>query len=95
MIGWPKLGASDSRTVRGTTVRITLSPKCSRTSRTTWSASFVRASYITQTIVLTVQRRVQVASDQIDVAEQLAETLQGVVLALDRDEHLRRGGQTR
>ena len=48
MIGCPNDGASDSRTVRGTTVRQTLSPKWLRTSCTTWSASFVRASYMTQ-----------------------------------------------
>ena len=37
------------------------------------------------------QRRVQVRLHQLDVAEQLAEPLQRVVLALDRDQHLVRG----
>ena len=53
MIGCPNDGASDSRTVRGTTLRHTLSPKCSRTSVATWSASLVRASYMTSTMALT------------------------------------------
>jgi hypothetical protein len=35
-----------------------------------------------------VQVRVEVGLDQVDVADQLAETLQRVVLALDRDQHL-------
>ncbi len=34
-------------------VRHTLSPKCARTSCTTWSASLVRASYITRMMVVT------------------------------------------
>ena len=40
-----------------------------------------------------VQLRVEVRPDEIDVAQQLAEALQRVVLALDRDEHFRRGDQ--
>ena len=36
-----------------------------------------------------MQRRVEVRLDQLDVLEQLGEALEGVVLALDRDEDLR------
>ena len=36
---------------------------------------------------------VEVLLDQFDVAEQLRETLECVVLALDRDEHLARGDE--
>lgn len=38
-----------------------------------------------------VQLRVEVALDQVHVAQQLGQALQCVVLALDRDEHLLRG----
>ena len=44
LIGRPKPGASDKRTLRGMTVRKTSSPKWRRTSATTCSASRVRAS---------------------------------------------------
>ena len=37
---------------------------------------------------------IEVGLHQVDVAEQLAETLEGVVLALDRNDHLAGGGQT-
>jgi hypothetical protein len=40
-----------------------------------------------------VQRRVQVGPHQFDVGQQLAQALQRVVLALDRDEHLVTGDQ--
>ena len=52
VIGCPNDGASDSLTDRGITDFRTLSPKCSRTSLTTCPDSFVRASYITHTMVL-------------------------------------------
>ena len=71
----------------------TLSPKWSRTSCTTWSASLVRASYMTSTMVLSSSGRVQVLLHQLDVAQELAQALQGVVLALDRDQHLGGRGQ--
>src|SRR5687767_4510364 len=35
-----------------------------------------------------VQPSIEVAADEVDVAQQLAETFEGVVLALDRNEHL-------
>ena len=35
-----------------------------------------------------VELRVEVGRDQVDVAHELAQTLEGVVLALDGDEHL-------
>ena len=56
MMGCPKDGASERRTVRGTTLRHTLSPKWARTSCTTWSESLVRASYMTQMMALTSSR---------------------------------------
>ena len=56
MIGCPNDGASLSRTVRGTMLWQTLSPKWSRTSCTTWSASLVRASYMTSTMALSSSR---------------------------------------
>ena len=47
-------GGLDNRTVRGMTCRQTTvsSPRRARTSRTTWSESLVRASYMTSTMVL-------------------------------------------
>ena len=44
-------GASDTLTLRGITVRNTVSPKCFRTSPATWSASLVRPSYIVSMMV--------------------------------------------
>ena len=88
MIGWPNEGASERRTVRGIMIRQTLSPKCSRTSCATWSDSFVRASYITSTMVEMSSVGIQVLGDEPDVAHQLAEALERVVLALDRDQDL-------
>ena len=95
MMGCPNEGASDSRTVRGTTLRHTWSPKCCRTSSTTCSASRVRASYMVRMIVLTSRSLIEVALHQAHIAQQLAQAFQGVVLALDRDDDLARGGQTR
>ena len=40
-----------------------------------------------------LERRVEVLLDQLDVAQQLAQALEGVVLALDRDQHLVGRGQ--
>jgi hypothetical protein len=40
-----------------------------------------------------LQLGIETATDEIDVAEQLPQTLQRVVLALDGDEHLAGGGQ--
>ena len=91
--GCPNDGASEMRTVRGTTVRYTLEPKCARTSRSTCSASFVRASYIVSTMPRTSSAGIEVRLHQRDVAQQLPETLERVVLALDRDDHVVRGGQ--
>ena len=88
MIGCPNDGASEIRTVRGTTVRYTLAPKCARTSRSTCSASLVRASYIVSTMPRTSSAGLRFDLHQRDVAEQLAQTLERVVLALDRDDHV-------
>ena len=64
------------------------SGKCVRTSVATCCARFVRASYIVSRIVDTCRSRVQVRLDELDRLEQLAQPLERVVLALDRDEHL-------
>ena len=56
MTGTPKLGASPSRTLRGTTVSKTSSGKCSRTSRSTSRASRVRPSCIVRIIPAIVSR---------------------------------------
>ena len=68
----------------------TCSGKCSRTSSTTWLARLVRESYMVSRIVETRELRIEVPLDELDVVEQLAEPLERVVLALDRDEHLAR-----
>src|SRR5699024_6440653 len=47
----PYPGASDTFTLRGITVRRTASPKCSRTSPATCSASLVRPSYMVSMMV--------------------------------------------
>ena len=67
----------------------------SRTSSATCSASLVRASYMVRTMVETSSVGVEVGRDQVDVAQELAQALEGVVLALDRDEHLVGRGQAR
>src|SRR5829696_79804 len=56
MTGSPKLGASPSRTLRGITVSKTSDGKCSRTSRSTSWASFVRASCMVNSMPATVRR---------------------------------------
>ena len=40
------------------------------------------------------QHRVKVPLDQLDVGEKLAQTLERVILALNRDEHLLRGDES-
>ena len=93
MTGSPNEGASESRTERGITVLQTLSPKWLRTSLTTWSESFVRPSYIVRTIVDSSSVGLRLDPHEVDAPQQLAESLEGVVLALDRDEHLGGRGQ--
>ena len=88
MIGCPNDGASDSRTERGTIVRSTLSPKCSRTSLDDLIGELGPGVVHHAHDRADLQRRVEVAPHEVDVAQQLAEALEGVVLALDRHEHL-------
>ena len=89
MIGCPNDGASDSRTDAGDDRPAAPCRRSARAPRcTTWSASLVRASYITQHDRADLERRVEVALDEVDVAQQLAEALERVVLALDRHQHL-------
>ena len=65
-------------------------PKCDRTWATTSDASVVRPSNIVRDDTFDFQLRVQVLLDQLDVSHQLAHPLEGVVLALDRNDHLSR-----
>ena len=88
MIGCPNDGASESRTVRGTTLRQTLSPKCSRTSLHDLVGQLRAGVVHHQDDGADLERRVEVLLHEVDVAQQLAQALEGVVLALDRDEHL-------
>ena len=62
----------------------------SRTSSATWAASRVRRVVHRQQDRRDVQPRVEVRLDQLDGLEQLAEPLERVVLALDRDAASRR-----
>ena len=85
--GWPKLGASPIRTLRGMTVSKTSCGKCSRTSRSTSCASRVRPSCIVSSMPGDRQPRVQLALDQRQRVEQAGESLEREVLGLDRDDH--------
>ena len=67
--------------------------KCSRTSSTTWLREVGAAVVHRQQDRRDRELRVEVPLDQLDVVEQLAEALERVVLALDRDEHLARGDE--
>ena len=93
MIGSPNDGASEMRTVRGTTVRYTFGPKCSRTSRSTCTASRVRASYIVSTMPRTSSSGLRFDFTSATLRRSWPETLERVVLALDRDDHVVRGGE--
>ena len=46
-----------------------------------------------RTMALISKLRIEVSRDQIDVFEQLAEPLEGVILALNRDNYLTGGGE--
>ena len=76
----------------GSRCRDTASAECRRTSAATSADRFVRPSYIVSTTPSS-RGRVEVVADEIDGREQLGQSLQGVVLALDRDEHGIGGGQ--
>ena len=72
----------------GCVVRSTVVAKCVRTSSATCAASRVRASYIVSSTVETCSPGLRCALTISMLLQQLADPLQGVVLALDRDEHL-------
>ena len=93
LTGSPWLGASASRTERGTTVRKTSSPKWRRTSFETSAASRVRPSTIVSSTPASVELRVQPRPDELDRAEELREPLERVVLGLHRHEHAVGGGE--
>ena len=88
MIGCPNDGASDSRTVRGTTLRQTMSPKWSRTSAADLVGQLGPGVVHDEHDGADLQRRVQVLLDQVDVAQELTESFERVVLALDRHQDL-------
>ena len=71
----------------------TRSPKYRWTSSTTCSDSLVRGSNIVITMPREPEPGVDVLLDQGDVAQELAHALEGVVLALDRDDQLLGGGE--
>lgn len=60
------------------------SPKCSRTSPATWLASLKRASYMVSRKPSDLQLGIQLRLGHADRVEQLAETFQREILALDR-----------
>ena len=71
----------------------TWSPRCRRTSALTSAERVVRASIHRQHDALELQRGIEVVADEVDGGHQLPEALEGVVLALDRDEHAVGGGE--
>ena len=73
MMGWPNEGASLRRTVRGTMLWHTLSPKWSRTSRTTWSANLVRGVVHDEDHGAQLEPGIEIALDELHVAQQLAQ----------------------
>ena len=92
-MGCPKEGASDSRTLRGITTRQTRSEKCSRDLVGHVDREPGPGVVHGQHDGRDLERLVQVGRDQVHVAQELAQTLEGVVLALNGDEHLVRRGQ--
>ncbi len=90
MMGCPNEGASESRTVRGTTVL--------------HAVAEVRPDFLHDLIGELgpgvvhdkddrghLERGVEAFADELDVTQQLAQTLECVVLALDRDDHFAGG----
>jgi len=75
------------------TCRQTRSPKWFRTSAATCSAGFVRASYVTSTNALISSPGFQTLAHQFHVGRELAESFEGVELALDGDHHFAGGGE--
>ena len=71
----------------------TRSPKCERSSRSTSSASRVRAVDHRQQDPRDAEARVEPPLDEVDRAEQLREALERVVLRLHGDDHAVGGGE--
>ena len=93
LMGCPYEGASDSRTVRGITVRQTLSPKW-RSDLLHHLVGELRAGVVHDADDdRHLERRVEVLLHEPDVAQELAQALEGVVLALDGHEDLGRRRQ--
>ena len=91
--GRPWLGASARRTERGTVVVKTRSPKCRRTSASTWAASRVRPSTIVSRMPASASFGFRRALHELDRAEQLRQPLERVVLGLHRHDHAVGGGE--
>ena len=88
MIGWPNDGASESRTDRGTIGAQHLVAEVVAHLADDLIGELGAGVVHHAHDRADLERRVEVAPDEVDVAQQLPETLERVVLALDRDEHL-------
>ena len=89
----PWLGASDSRTLRGTVVSNTLSPKYFATSARTWFARFMRPSNIVNSTPSIVELRVVRRLDLLDRRGQRRQALEREVLGLHRHDDAIGGDQ--
>ena len=88
MIAWPNDGASDNRTDRGNDGAQHLVAEVVADLADDLIGE-LRAGVVHHADERAdVQSSIQVAADEVDVAQQLAEAFEGVVLALDRNEHL-------
>ncbi len=88
MIGCPNDGASESRTVRGTTVRVDLLAEVRPDLLHDLVAQLGPGVVHHEHDGAQLERLVEVLLHEGDVAQELAEAFEGVVLALDRDEDL-------
>ena len=92
-IGSPWLGASESRTLRGMTVSYTRSPRCVARFGGDVRGQVRPGVEHGQDDPVEREARVEMVADEIDGGEQLGQTLECVVLTLERDEDRIGGGQ--
>mgnify|MGYP003694637135 CR=1 FL=1 len=85
-IGLPKLGASASRTFRGMTVGNILAPKYSFASVGHLATEIDPRIVHREQHAIDRERWIEILLHEIDGVEQLRDSLQRVVLALDRDD---------
>ena len=90
MTVWPKRGASDTRTERGTVMSSVSSGKWPRTSAGDVAREVRPPVVHREDDRRDVDRGVEVLLDHLDGADELRQALERVVLALNRDEHLAR-----